>query len=77
MILPWVVALIVSVVLNVVAYAITPKPKAPKPDAVEEGQVPTASAGRSIPVIFGTVMIKEPNVLWHGDKSSNTTEIKA
>jgi hypothetical protein len=77
MILPWLIALIVTVVLNVVAYVITPKPKGPKPDAVTEGENPTASAGKPIPVVFGTVMIKEVNVLGYWDKATRTQEISS
>ena len=36
---------------------------------------PTAEEGSSIPVIFGTVVIKSSNVIWYGD--AMTTEIKS
>lgn len=73
---PWVVALVVSAVLNVAAYLITPKPKAPKPDAVREAEYPTAEAGRPITKFWGTMTIKSPNVLWYGDKNTRQYKIK-
>lgn len=77
MIAPWLVALIVSVVLNVAAVLITPKPKAPKPGAVEQAQAPTASAGRPMPLIFGTATITETNVLWFGRSGARQYEVSA
>lgn len=68
---------LIALAINIVAYIIMPKPKAPKPDAAKELDSPTAEAGREIPVPFGTLMIKSPNCLWFGDKSMNTYEVKA
>ncbi len=52
----------------IVSYAIQSltQPKAATPQA---GQldVPTAREGDNIPVVFGTVVIKESNVIWYGD----------
>lgn len=72
----WVIATIVSTALNVAAYILTPKPKQPRPPAVQEPQAPTASAGRPIPVIWGSVMIKGPNVLWYGELQARQYEVK-
>lgn len=68
---------VISLVLSVVAYVLTPKPKQPKPDAARDMDNPTAEAGRPIPVVFGTVIVKGLNVLWYGDKSTKTYEVKA
>lgn len=76
MVAPWLVAVIVSVVLNVAAYVITPKPKSPKPAAAEDAQYPTAEAGRPITKFWGTMTLKSPNVLWYGDKSTRQYKIK-
>lgn len=76
MVLPWVAAAIVSVVLNVAAYIIVPKPKQPKPAAAEEAQYPTAEAGRPVMKFWGTMTIKSPNVLWYGEKSTRQYKIK-
>lgn len=76
MIAPWLVALIVSVALNVAAYVITPKPKAPKPEAVQQADSPTAEADKPMPVLFGTGRISETNVIGWWDKSTAQREIK-
>ena len=77
MIAPWLIAMIVSVALNVAAYIITPKPKAPKPTAVQQADSPTAEAGRPIPKLFGTALIKETNVLGFWDKQTHQYQVKA
>lgn len=55
----WVVSLVVS-------YALAPKPQSRPPAGLGDFQVPTAEAGREIPVLFGTRDIKGPNVVWYG-----------
>lgn len=77
MIAPWIIAVIVSVVLNVAAMVLTPRPKGPRPDSVQEADNPKASAGSPIFVVFGTVTVKEVNVLGYWDKSTRTQEVKA
>jgi hypothetical protein len=74
---PWVIQLLVSVVLMVVAYVIMPKPKQPKPEAAKDFEAPTADAGRPIPVVFGTVTVKGINCLWYGDKRVREYKVKA
>jgi hypothetical protein len=71
------VAFVVSLVINVIAYVLMPKPKGPKPDEVKEMDAPVAERGKPVPVVFGTVWIKEANVLWYGDKETNTYEVNA
>lgn len=51
--------------LNIVS-ALSPKPPTPKPADITDFDAPTADEGRPIPVVFGTVKIKGPNVLWYG-----------
>lgn len=63
------VQILISIALSLLAYLIAPKPKTPKPAAAAEMENPTADAGRPIPVVFGTMIIKGPNFLWYGDKS--------
>ena len=50
-----------------VSYAMAPKPQPPKPASLEDFDVPTAEQGREIPVVFGTVTVTGPNVLWYGN----------
>lgn len=76
MVAPWLVALIVTVALNVVAYVITPKPKGPKPEAAQQAESPTAEAGKPIPVLFGTARLSETNILGWWDKSVRQFQVK-
>lgn len=67
---------VVSLVLSYAAYLLAPKPKQPKFEAADLKN-PTTSAGRPIPVIFGTVTLKSPNVLWFGEKAVQTYKVRA
>lgn len=67
--------IIIIIVLEVAAYLLMPKPKAPKPAAAQDLELPTAEAGRPIPVIFGTLTIKSPNVLWYGDAATKRFKV--
>lgn len=53
-----------------VSYALAPKPQPPKPASLEDFDVPTAEQGREIPVVFGTITVTGPNVLWYGNLRS-------
>lgn len=64
-------AFLVAVVLQVISYMLTPKPKAAKPGFAQDEQTPTSDAARPIPVVFGTVLLRSPNVLWYGDQCVN------
>lgn len=70
----WFLPLLLAIIINVVAYLITPKPKRVKPEAAKDMDDPTSDAGRPIPVVFGTVIVKGLNVLWFGEKSKKTIE---
>lgn len=69
------VQLILLVVSYIVSVALAPKPPKPKPAALEDFDIPLAEQGRAIPVVFGTVIIKSPSVMWYGDL--RTTAIKS
>lgn len=68
------VQLAVLVVTNLISSALAPKPPKPKPALISDFDVPVAELGRPVPVIFGTVLVRGPNVIWYGDLS--TTPIK-
>ena len=53
----------------IIGELIRPKPKIedPKPSSLGDFGFPTATEGRTIPVAWGTVDIKGPNVTWYGD----------
>ncbi|MFO0336120.1 MAG: hypothetical protein ACK53C_14095 [Pseudomonadota bacterium] len=56
--------LIVSAYLSA---ALAPKPKPPEAAGLGDVDAPTAQEGGAIPVIFGTVWLRAPNVVWYGD----------
>lgn len=71
------VQLVIAIVLAVIAYMLTPKPKQPKPPAASDLEAPTVDAGRPVPVVFGTLTVKGLNILWYGDKQVREYEVKA
>lgn len=58
--------LVIYIISMIVVRALTPKPKGPAPGDIKDN-IPTAEAGREIPVLFGTRIIGQPNVVWWGD----------
>lgn len=53
----------------VVSELLRPKPKleSAKPAGLGDFQFPTATEGRSVPLLWGTIQIAGPNVVWYGD----------
>ena len=72
----WIIQLIIAIVMQVVSYALTPRPKQPKPEAARDLEAPVAEAGKPMPVVFGTVTVKGLNVLWYGDKAVREYDVK-
>lgn len=66
----FVVQLIIFAVAIAASIALAPKPEKPRPASLSDFDAPTAEEGRSIPVVFGTVVVKSPNVTWFGDHRS-------
>lgn len=65
----FVVQIIIAIVLAAVSYAMMPRPKTATNTAKPADlSTPTVSAGRPLPVLFGTVTIQDPNVLHIGKK---------
>lgn len=73
----WLVSVIVAVVLTAAQVLLTPRPKQPKPPEVRNLEDPTAEAGRPVLVVFGTIKVMSPNVLWSGDKATKTYQVNA
>lgn len=68
----WYVAIFVVGLL--VAYSQVPKAQNQKSAAFSDVQAPTAEEGREIPVLFGTMMIRNPNIVWYGNFSAAPVE---
>jgi hypothetical protein len=66
--------IVLFVLAAAAAYFLMPRPDGPKPASAENFDFATAQEGRSIPVVFGTVRLNDPNVVWFGDYA--TREIK-
>ena len=64
---PFTLQLIFLVVVAIVSYALTPKPKNADPAIIQDSDIPIAAEGTPIPVVFGEVWLKQPNVVWYGD----------
>jgi hypothetical protein len=65
----FVIQIVVSLALMAISYALSPRPKLepPKAAGLDDFDLPTAEEGRPIPVVFGTVLLRGPNVVWAGD----------
>jgi Putative phage tail protein len=59
-----IVIAVASFVLNLV---LAPKPQNAKASSLEDIDQPIAEEGTEIPVVFGTVHVKNPNCVWYGD----------
>lgn len=70
----FVIQLVLLVASYYISAALAPKPPQPKAAALEDFDIPLAEEGRAIPVVFGTVIVKSPTVMWYGDL--RTTAIK-
>ena len=73
----FVAQLVIALVMMVVSYLLMPKPKSGATSDVDSMDDPKASAGSPIKVVFGTITVKDPNILWYGDKSTRTYKVKA
>ena len=65
--------LVISIVTSVLSGLLRKIPKV-KVSPAGDVQAPTAEEGRNIPVIFGTCLMRAPNVVWYGN--FGTSEIK-
>ncbi len=67
--MPFWVNLLVYAILFVITDLLKPKPdiEDAKPAGLGDLRLPTATEGRPIPLIWGTVRIESPNVVWYGD----------
>lgn len=68
--LPLLITAFISFTMQVVGYLMIGRQKADKSESVRDWEMPTAEAGRPIPVVFGEIEITGINCLWYGEKSS-------
>lgn len=69
--------LAVLLLATYVATAFAPKPPKPKAARLQDFDIPTAEQGRPIPVIFGSVTVTGPNVIWYGDLDTSSIKESA
>jgi len=65
----WWVMLLIQIGLTLVYDLIKPKPKidSPEPAGLSDFKVPTVGDGRVIPIVWGTVLVSGPMVVWYGN----------
>ena len=67
--MPFWVLLLINVITFLVTELLRPKPNIEdaKPAGLGDFNIPTATEGRPIPIIWGRVKMAGPNVVWYGD----------
>ncbi len=67
--MPFFVMLLTYLVTFLITELLRPKPdiENAKPAALGDFNIPTATEGRVVPIIFGRVRLSGPNVVWYGD----------
>lgn len=70
------VQLLIWVIVTLISWALMPKPQNAKPAHLEDFQVPTAEDGRTIPWLFGTRDVPDPNCVWYGHLKSKAITAK-
>lgn len=73
MVWSFIARLVLALALSAISYALNPRQKnePPRAAALDDFSLPTAEEGRAIPVVFGTVLMTGPNVVWAGDLKVN------
>ena len=59
--------ILVWVITTVIGSLLAPRPQKPAAPSAGNLEVPVAEAGKPIPVLFGTRIIRQANVVWYGD----------
>ena len=66
--------IVVWIALMVISYLMTPKAAKPVTPAVGELNATVVDSYSPVPVLFGTRLLSNPNLVWYGD--IRTTPIK-
>lgn len=63
------ITLLINAAIAILTDLLTPKPEIEnaKPSGLGDFRFPTATEGRFIPLIWGTIKMTGPNVIWYGD----------
>jgi hypothetical protein len=61
------ITLLLYAAMAVLSDLLAPPPDDAKPAGLEDFKFPTATEGRSLPLLWGTRKIAGPNVIWYGD----------
>jgi hypothetical protein len=72
----FIVQAVIMIIAIIVAVALAPKPPQPKPNALADFDAPTAEEGKPYCKVFGEAVIRDPNVIWYGDLSSEAIRKK-
>lgn len=67
--MPFLTFLLIYVATFLISELLRPKPKVEdaKPAGLGDFNVPTATEGRVVPIIWGRVKLSGPNIVWYGD----------
>lgn len=72
--MPFWLQLIIAVVISIFT---APKQVVPTPASLSDFAMPTAAPGRNLPVVFGIVLMRDPNVVWYGDLDYKKVKVKS
>ena len=72
-----IVTLLIYAALFALAELLRPKPEieGARPGGLGDFQFTTAEEGRVVPIIWGTVKMKAPNVIWYGNLGTVTKTV--
>lgn len=66
-----------ALTMNIIGYLMQPKPKDnQRKPTIYDFKTPTAEPGRAIPIICGTVIVRDSNILYEGEKQMDTRNVK-
>jgi hypothetical protein len=76
--MPWWFTALIFVGSFIASELLRPKPQIEnaRPKDLGEFDFPTATEGRKIPLVWGTVQLKGPNVIWYGDLEARAIKEK-
>jgi hypothetical protein len=78
----WLIAAIVLAVISIgisIYRMVTAKgpPEPPVPSKSEIDSIPAADLGKAIPVLFGTRILSQANVVWWGNPSNERIKVQS